>query len=60
VFLCGATHTDVATEFRVVGIGHLFDEDQTLVELGNLPADWEAERATIGGPWLRTNANADS
>lgn len=59
-FLCGAVHSDSPSEYRVVGIGHLFDRDSTLKEVEDLPADWEAERSAPGGVWLRTRLSPDS
>lgn len=59
-FLCGAVHDDSAAQFRVVGISHIFAQDSTLLELGNLPIDWEAERVALGEPWLRTKLDLDS
>jgi len=53
-FLCGGFHADDASEYRVVGIGHVIDSDNTLLELYDLPADWEAERKSAASPWLRT------
>ena len=43
-FLCGGEHEDAASEYRVVGIGHLFERDSTLSELQDLPEGFEAER----------------
>lgn len=53
-FLCGAVHPDVASEYRVVGIGHVFSKDASLGELEDLPAEWEAERTSVGDEWHRT------
>lgn len=58
-FLCGEEHDDDASQYRVVGIGHLFDRDTSLLELKDLPPDWEAERAAPGGAWLRTRCEFD-
>ena len=52
-FLCGAEHEDKAANYRVVGRGHLLDRDKSLNELADLPSDWEAERGSIGGAWVR-------
>jgi hypothetical protein len=38
----------------VVGLNHLLDRDRTLIELQDLPQGWEAERAAVGKPWMRT------
>jgi hypothetical protein len=53
-FLCGAVHPDNASQYHVVGMGHLFERDKSLSQLRDLPADWEAERAALGSRWLRT------
>lgn len=58
-FLCGEEHKDEASSYRVVGIGHIFDKDPSLKELRDLPKDWEAERAQLGGEWLRTRCEPD-
>lgn len=52
--LCGAVHADNADAYKVVGIGHLLEGDPTLSEILDLPADWDAERAAPGEPWVRT------
>jgi hypothetical protein len=53
-FLCGAMHADSADAYRVVGAGHLFGDDPTLHECADLPHGYEAERADVGEPWIRT------
>jgi hypothetical protein len=53
-FLCGQDHEDNASSYRVVGIGHLFERDPSLLDLVDLPVDFEAERAKPGEPWIRT------
>jgi hypothetical protein len=58
-FLCGDVHKLVASNFRVVGIGHLFDRDPTLLSLLDLPAEWEAERKSIEEDWVRTPVRPD-
>jgi len=55
-FLCGDLHDDVVDNYRVVGIGHIFDRDPTLLELLDLPEEWDAERQYVGGEWLRTKS----
>ena len=52
-FLCGGTHEDYASAYKVVGIGHVIEADQTLFELQDLPADWEAERESRDSAWVR-------
>jgi hypothetical protein len=54
-FLCGEGHPDRPDFVRVIGIGHEFDRDPTLLELIDLPDDWEAERADVGAAWVRMN-----
>lgn len=56
-FLCG--ESDHAADGHVVGIGHLVERDPTLLDLVDLPLDWEAERANPGEPWLRTACSPD-
>lgn len=58
-FLCGKEHDDDASSYRVVGIGHLFDQDPSLKELKELPEDWEAERENPGSKWKRTRCDYD-
>jgi len=50
--LCGGAH-DEGEVPRVVGINHLLDEDPSLREILDLPADWEAERSAQGKAWQR-------
>jgi hypothetical protein len=52
-FLCGDSHEDDPSAYKVVGIGHVIEADQTVVELRNLPADWEAERESFVSAWVR-------
>jgi len=53
VFLCGADHEDTPANYRVVGKGHILDQDPTLRELADLAVNWEAERPSINGAWVR-------
>jgi hypothetical protein len=53
-FLCGGYHNEDASEYRVVGIGHVIGSDGTLLELHDLPSEWEAERQVKGANWVRT------
>ena len=50
-FLCGGSHDNETP--KVVGINHLFERDPTLLEVRDLPMDWEAEREAVGSPWIR-------
>ena len=51
-FLCGGAHAPDELP-RVVGLNHLIDADPSLRQALDLPIDWEAERAFVGGPWTR-------
>jgi hypothetical protein len=52
-FLCGGEHGPDDLP-RVVGMNHLMDDDPTLPQLLDLPADWEAERRSSSDPWIRS------
>jgi hypothetical protein len=60
MFLCGDRHEDVSANFRVVGMGHVTQRDPSLHTLLDLPAEWEAERQTIDGDWVRTPVKPDA
>jgi hypothetical protein len=51
--LSGDMHPQSADYYCVVGIGHEFDKDPTLLELIDLAPDWEAERTEVGAAWIR-------
>ena len=51
--LCGKDHEEDASAYRVVGIGHVLDADSSIEETLDLPPDWDAERLTVGSPWIR-------
>lgn len=51
--LCGGTHASHEIP-HVVGLNHLIERDPTLIELHDLPDEWEAERKTVGSAWVRT------
>ena len=53
-FLCGEEHEDDASAYAVVGIGHVLDSDPSLLQLHDLPPDWDAERRGVGLNWVRT------
>lgn len=59
-FLCGDNHENVATSYRVVGIGHLIDRDSSLNDCSDLSIGWEAERIAIGAPWLRIKSETEA
>lgn len=54
-FLCGEEHPEDAAYYKVVGIGHVLENDSSLEELLNLAPEEEAERAAPGAPWIRTD-----
>ena len=51
-FLCRDSHAPDELP-RVIGLNHLVDDDPSLRQVLDLPVDWEAERAFVGGPWTR-------
>jgi len=53
-FLCGGNHTNDASEYRIVRIGHAIDSDKSLLEFHDLPVYWEAERQSADSSWVRT------
>lgn len=53
-FLCGENHPDDASAYKVVGIGHVLDQDPSLRPLDDLPPNWDAERKKVGEEWKRT------
>lgn len=59
-FLCGQVHDDRAESYRVVGIGHVVDNDPSLSALGDLEPGWEAERNEPSGAWIRTRIEPDT
>lgn len=52
--LCGGDHPDEARSYRVVGLGHVIDQDPTVAEVLDLSANEEAERDMVGGQWVRS------
>ena len=51
-FACG--HEDHSErDWRVVGVGHLTDEDPSLHDCADLPVGYEAERIERGAVWAR-------
>lgn len=58
-FLCGQMHEESGSEYRVVGIGHLLEQDKSLVSVMDLLPDWEAERTEMDGEWIRTRVSTD-
>ncbi|QNP48907.1 hypothetical protein [Diaphorobacter aerolatus] len=53
-FLCGADHANNANAYRVVGIGHVLENDISIDDVMDLKPDWEAERKDIKSDWIRT------
>ena len=51
--LCGDGHPSDASWYRVVGLGHVVDDDPSIMEVLDLQAEEEAERAEVGQPWVR-------
>lgn len=54
-FLCGDSHPDDASAYRVVGMGHVLDHDRSVADVLDLQPNQEAERQTVGAPWVRTD-----
>lgn len=59
-FLCGENHPDDASAYRVIGIGHVFDQDPSLRQLHDLPPNWDAERKRVGDEWVRRPLEQES
>jgi hypothetical protein len=52
--LCGDAHDwDEPNALRLVGIGHILERDASLHQLLDLGVGYEAERAAVGGEWIR-------
>tara|TARA_R110001592_G_scaffold299603_1_gene570655 strand:- start:415 stop:681 length:267 start_codon:yes stop_codon:yes gene_type:complete len=49
-FLCGEEH-DSNEIPRVVGINHIIERDESLIEIINIENGWEAERSNINSEW---------
>ncbi|MDQ0469593.1 hypothetical protein [Labrys wisconsinensis] len=52
-FLCGESDHGATDLPHFVHLGHMLRKDPTLSALGDLPADWEAERARPDQAWAR-------
>lgn len=59
-FLCGENHPDDASAYKVIGIGHVFDQDPSLRQLDDLPPNWDAERKRVGEEWVRRPLDQES
>lgn len=53
-FLCGENHPDDASAFRVVGLGHVVEQDASLARILDLDANEEAERSSVAEEWVRS------
>lgn len=53
-FLCGESHPQDASAYKVAGIGHVLDQDPSLLQLSDLPPNWGAERKGVGEEWVRS------
>lgn len=51
-FLCGEGHPVGGDFLHVVGIGHLFEKDDSLREVSSLKPDWFAERKSHKSKWV--------
>jgi hypothetical protein len=60
MFLCGDTDHGGQNDYRVVGVGHVAELDASVNECADLPDDFEAERKSVGAPWIRTPISAAS
>lgn len=58
IMTCGKGHEDIAASYRVVGIGHLLSRDPTLQQCADLNVGFEAERASVNGPWIKTKSDS--
>lgn len=54
-FLCGDVHPDSGEYYRVVGLGHVVEQDPLLRSVLDLLPNEEAERIAVGERWIRTN-----
>ena len=51
---CGEGHTDEASSYRVVGLGHVLEEAPSVGDVLDLAPNEEAERVSVGAPWVRS------
>lgn len=58
--LCGDIHTNDAASYRVVGIGHVLAHDPSVQSVMDLQPEWEAERASVAGDWIRTRCEPNA
>jgi len=57
-FMCGQSDHGGAEDYKVVGVGHVIERDPSVNECADLPNGFEAERAAVGKPWLRSRVDA--
>lgn len=57
-FTCGKPDHGGSDDYCVVGVGHLVEGDPSINECTDLPNGFEAERAAVGQPWLRSPIDA--
>jgi hypothetical protein len=50
-FLCGTTNQ--IKDVRIVSLGCIFERDQTVATIADLPEGWTAYRSNIGAEWNR-------
>lgn len=53
--LCGDEHPEDASEYRVVGLNHVLEQDPTIAEVLDLQPNEEAERGSVGAAWVRSS-----
>ncbi len=56
-FLCGGHHEPGELP-RVVGLDHILDADPSINDVLDLPVNWEAERDSPDGEWVRTPSSS--
>ena len=56
-FMCGQSDHYSSRDGHFVLVGVLVDFDPSLDELADLPIGWEAERSSVGSPWIVTKSN---
>ena len=57
-FVCGNDDHDAQKEPFHISIAIIISRDQSLHEVADLPAGWEAERKALGMPWIKTRSGA--
>jgi len=53
-FLCGQADHPETSDPMVVGVGHLVDDDPSLLEVSDLATNYEAERQSKSDSWIKT------